>query len=164
MSFLFLISTKYDQPGSEAGFLLRVHPEPCPDLCSSKSKFISAQTLILLVLDKKPASGWQKLVWTWPSWPNGTSWGKVDKNVFGCAQVDQMEPINRLSSPCLVSAGHRNIQFLFKQEHLHFVKILNTRLRDVHDNVSGFLHFRPMQCDYTLTSSGRTRRHNIRNY
>jgi hypothetical protein len=46
----------------EAGFLVRVHPEPClilsraeirALLCSSKSKFIPAQTLTLLVLDKK---------------------------------------------------------------------------------------------------------------
>jgi hypothetical protein len=46
----------------EAGFLVRVHPEPClilsrtqirALLCSSKSKFISAWTLTLLVLDKK---------------------------------------------------------------------------------------------------------------
>jgi hypothetical protein len=47
----------------EAGFLVRVHPEPClilscaeicALLCSSKSKLIPAQTLTLLVLDKKP--------------------------------------------------------------------------------------------------------------
>jgi hypothetical protein len=46
----------------EAGFLARVHPEPClilsraqirALLCSSKSKFIPASTLTLLVLDKK---------------------------------------------------------------------------------------------------------------
>jgi hypothetical protein len=47
---------------AEAGFLVRVHPEPCLILSraqirallfSSKSKFIPAQTLTLLVLDKK---------------------------------------------------------------------------------------------------------------
>jgi hypothetical protein len=47
---------------SEAGFLVRVHPDPCRILsraqirallCASKSKFIRAQTLTLLVLDKK---------------------------------------------------------------------------------------------------------------
>jgi hypothetical protein len=46
----------------EAGFLVRVHPELClilsraqirALLCSSKSKFIPAQTITLLVLDKK---------------------------------------------------------------------------------------------------------------
>jgi hypothetical protein len=46
----------------EAGFLVTVHPEPClilsraqirALLCSSKSKFIPAWTLTLLVLDKK---------------------------------------------------------------------------------------------------------------
>jgi hypothetical protein len=46
----------------EAGFLVRVHPEPClimsraqirALLCSLKSKFIPAQTLTSLVLDKK---------------------------------------------------------------------------------------------------------------
>jgi hypothetical protein len=47
---------------TEAGFLVRVHPEPClilsraqirALLCLSKSKVIPAQTLTLLVLDKK---------------------------------------------------------------------------------------------------------------
>jgi hypothetical protein len=43
-------------------------------------------------------------------------------------------------------------------------KILYMRLRDVHANISGLFHFRPPQCDYTLTSSERTQRHNLRNY
>jgi hypothetical protein len=47
---------------AEAGFLVRVHPDSCliliraqirALLCASKSKFIRAQTLTLLVLDKK---------------------------------------------------------------------------------------------------------------
>jgi hypothetical protein len=50
----------------EAGFLVRVHPDPCliliraqirALLCASKPKLIPAQTLTLLVLDKKTASG-----------------------------------------------------------------------------------------------------------
>jgi hypothetical protein len=47
---------------AEAGFLVRVHPDPCliliraqihALLCASKSKFIRAQILTLPVLDKK---------------------------------------------------------------------------------------------------------------
>jgi hypothetical protein len=49
--------------GPEAGFLVRAYPDPClilirarirALLSASKSKFIPAQTLTLLVLDKKP--------------------------------------------------------------------------------------------------------------
>jgi hypothetical protein len=55
----------------EAGFLVRVHPEPClilrrvqirALLCSSKSKFIPAWTLTLLVLDKKTGLRKEKIV------------------------------------------------------------------------------------------------------
>jgi hypothetical protein len=51
----------------EAGFLVRVYPEPClililTLLCSSKSKFIPAWTLTLLVLDKKNGLRKEKIV------------------------------------------------------------------------------------------------------
>jgi hypothetical protein len=51
-----------DLKRTEAGFLVRVYPDPCliliraqirALLCASKSKFIPAETSTLLVLDKK---------------------------------------------------------------------------------------------------------------
>jgi hypothetical protein len=60
LSHYSIIEADKDAADSDAGFLVRVHPDPIliraqirAVLCALKSKFIRAQTLTLTVLDKK---------------------------------------------------------------------------------------------------------------
>jgi hypothetical protein len=85
----------------EAGFLVRVHPDPCliliraqirALLCAPKSKFIRAQTLTLPVLDKKTGL-WAVLLYriklvrtVWTVWTVNFS-NRIRKNLVKSADL-----------------------------------------------------------------------------